>query len=320
MKRVLLIFALLSAIGIGATPAFAEMTKLRIATNQNIDAAAFEVALTKGFFADEGLEVEITPVVSGSASLPMLAAGQIDIAASNFISIALAVKNNLPLEIIGAGDAGRSAPPDLAGIIVKTDSGIKTGKDLEGKRVATNSLKNIIWLFARAWIEQTGGDPQKVDFVEVPFPQMVDALQQGRVDAAFLVQPFISAGLTTGKFEAIGWPYIEVMPGAPVSEWVATSSFIKKNGPLAEKFARALNRASDWIDENEGADEWIKLVSAYTKIKPEIIKSSAAPAFIKTLDPAQIKRLIALMQKNGLLEPTDKINVDQLLHTTVLAP
>ena len=48
----------------------------------------------------------------------------------------------------------------------------------------------MIWLYARAWIQATGGDPDKVTFLEVPFPQMEDALRQQRVDAAFMVAPF----------------------------------------------------------------------------------------------------------------------------------
>jgi NitT/TauT family transport system substrate-binding protein len=316
MKGILGAGLLAGLIALTAGPALAQ-TKLRVGTNQNIDAAALEVARVKGFLAEEGLDVEITPVVGGAASLPTLAAGKIDIAASNLISIVLGVKNDLPFKIIGAGDAGRPKAPDLAGMISKTGSGLKTGKDLEGKKVATNTRNNIIWLFARAWIEKTGGDPDKVNFVEVPFPQMIDALAQGRADAAFLVEPFLSSGLNTKNYEAIGWPYVQVLPGTPISQWVATEDFVKANGPTIEKFARALNKASDWIAKNETNPEWFTLVSAYTKMSPEAVQASAVPVFEKKLDPAAIEQVIALMRKHGLLSSGDKIDVGKLLHSTV---
>ncbi len=317
MKRFVSAFLVFGMTAFAAIPAMSQTTKLRIGTNQNIDAAALEVARVKGFLTAEGLDVEITPVVGGAASLPTLAAGRIDIAASNLISIVLGVKNQLPFKIIAAGDAGRPQAPDIAGMITKTGSGLKTGKDLEGKNVATNTRNNIIWLFARAWIEKTGGNPDKVNFVEVPFPQMIDALAQGRADAAFLVEPFLSSGLQTKSYEAIGWPYAEVMAGTPISQWVATSSYVDANGPTLEKFARALNRAADWIAQNDTSPEWVSLVSAYTKMSPEAVKSSAIPVFSKKLDPAAIEQVTVLMGKHGLLSADDKIDVGKLLHSTV---
>ncbi len=206
----------------------AQLVKLKVSTNQSIDAAAFEAARVLGYFADEGLEVDVTPIVGGAAGLPALAAGQAQVVASNLISIILGAKNGLPFRIVAAGDATFDNPPDLAGLVAPTTSNLKTGKDFEGKRIAVNARNGIIWLFARSWVEATGGDPNKVTYVEVPFPQMIAAVRLGRVDGAFVVEPFLSNGVETGIAKVVGWPYSTVQKRAPISQWVMTQSYIDR--------------------------------------------------------------------------------------------
>src|ERR687891_313208 len=51
-------------------------------------------------------------------------------------------------------------------------------------------LNNVVWLTVRALVEKRGGDPRKLSFIEVPFPQMLDALLNDRVDAIANIEPF----------------------------------------------------------------------------------------------------------------------------------
>jgi NitT/TauT family transport system substrate-binding protein len=75
------------------------------------------------------------------------------------------------------------------GLVVK-DTAIKTGKDLEGKTVGTLALRSG----AQAWVDKTGGDPQKVKRVETPMPQGPQAVASGRVDAFQTTEPFRTQG------------------------------------------------------------------------------------------------------------------------------
>src|SRR5690606_33035549 len=113
-----------------------QLTKLRVSTIPIIDTAPMQAAIAKGYFAAEGLEVDTTPTAGGAVGLPALAAGQVQITFSNIISIVLGAKQGLGFQVIAAGSGTGGEPPDLAGMLVKTGSAIKTGKDLEGKRVA----------------------------------------------------------------------------------------------------------------------------------------------------------------------------------------
>src|SRR6185369_16593038 len=143
----------------------------------------------------------------------------------NIISIVLGAKQGLGFEVIAAGSGTSGTTPDLAAMVAKPGSAFKTGKDLEGKRIAVNTRNNIIWLYARAWVQATGGDPDKVTYLEVPFPQMIDAVRGGRVDAAFVVEPFFSAGRAANAVELVAWPYNSTQKRIPVAQFVASKAF-----------------------------------------------------------------------------------------------
>src|SRR4029079_4623838 len=85
-----------------------------------IDTAPLQVAIAKGFFTAEGIEVDTTPSAGGASGLPALAAGQVQIAFSNIISIVLGAKQGLGFEVIAAGSNTAGTPPDLAAMVVKT--------------------------------------------------------------------------------------------------------------------------------------------------------------------------------------------------------
>ena len=282
--------------------AHAQPTKLRVSTIPIIDTAPLQVGMAKGFFAAEGLEIDTTPTAGGAAGLPALAAGQVQITFSNIISVILGARQGLGFEVIAAGSGTGDNLPDLAALVAKKGHAFKTGKDLEGKRVAVNTRNNIIWLYARAWVQATGGNPDAVTYLEVPFPQMIDAVKGDRVDAAFVVEPFMSAGVKADAVSVVGWPYNAVQKRIPVGQYAATKEFIQKNPQVIEKFVRAYNKAVDWANQNAGSEEWLKIVSAYTRLAPEQLKGLNLPPYDKTVDPAGIDLVVDQMRKHKMIE------------------
>jgi NitT/TauT family transport system substrate-binding protein len=290
--------------GMMASMAWAQSppTKIRVSTIPIIDTAPLQVGIAKGFFAAEGLEIDTTPTAGGAMGLPALAAGQVQITFSNIISVVLGAKQGLGFEVIAAGSNTGDKTPDLAALVAKKGSAIKTGKDLEGKRVAVNTRNNIIWLYARAWVQATGGNPDAVTYLEVPFPQMVDAVKGDRVDAAFVVEPFLSAGVASDSVSIVGWPYNAVQKRIPVSQYVATKTFITQNPGVIDRWVRAYNKSVDWTNQNQGSEEWTKIIAAYTRLAPEQIRSLSLPPYEKTVDAASIDIVVEQMRKNKMIE------------------
>src|SRR5690606_1285559 len=97
----------------------------------------------------EGLQVDLTPTAGGAVGLPALAAGQVQIAFSNVISTALGAAQGLGFRMIAPAANAPDAPPEGTALIAAAGKAFKTGKDLEGKRIAVNNRSNVIWLYSR---------------------------------------------------------------------------------------------------------------------------------------------------------------------------
>src|SRR5947209_2326432 len=79
--------------------------------------------------------------------------------------------------------AGHQAPgADFSAVFVRGESSITSAKDLVGKKVAVNGLKNIGSLCVNAALQASHADYNSILYTEVPFPQMAAALAQGTVD------------------------------------------------------------------------------------------------------------------------------------------
>jgi len=294
------------------------LTKIRVGTIPIVDAAPLMIGISKGFFRQEGLEVDTTPAPGGAALLPSLAAGQFNFAFANTTSALLAIGEGLEFKFVTAGCSTAAQGPDLAGLMARADGGINSGKDLAGKRLAVNNRNNIMWIRAAAWIDRTGGESERVSFVEIPFPQMVDALVSNQVDAAMVNEPFLTVGLQNhgDRVKVVSWPMSGTAPNGVVSEYLATKDYIAKNPQIVESFARAFAHGTDWVLKNKGTAEWEQAVSAYTKIAPERLRGIALPVYDRIIEPQKIQDMIDLMHKYKILKA--KLNVAELIHPTAL--
>lgn len=302
-----------TALGVGA-PVFAQATRLRVSTIPIVDTAPMQVGMAKGFFAEQGIELDTTPTAGGAAGLPALAAGQVQIAFSNIISIVLGAKQGLGFQVIAMGAGTGDTAPDLAGLIAKKGTTFKSGKDFEGKRIAVNTRNNVIWLFAREWVRATGGDPEKVTYLEVPFPQMTDAVRGDRVEAAFVVEPFLSNAINAEGMQLVAWPYNAVMKKVPVGMYAATKTYIDQNPQLIERFVRGYNKSVDWTNANKTSDEWINIVAGYTRLPADKVKGLTVPPYEKTVDAAGVDAVQGLMRKNNMLDAP--VSTASLLYRT----
>jgi len=147
---------------------------------------------------------------------------------------------------------------------------------------------------------------------------MGDAVRGNQIDAAFMVDPFLSSHITSGVTELVGWPYDTIMKRVPIAQYAATRSYIQANPALIERWVRAYNKGIDWINNNKGSDEWLKLIAGYTRLTPEQIKGVSLPLWPKTVDPKAIEKMAQLMRKHGLLERN--VDVKGMLHRTVVEP
>ena len=316
------LFALL-ALAVSATfalPALGQEKKaLRVSIIPIMDVAPLFAGVKEGYFRQQGLEIDTAPTAGGAVGIPGLLAGAYDIVFTNVVSTVQAKAQGLPIRIVAPGSAiGDGSQGDGgAGILVRKGEGIRSGADLVGKSLAVNTQKNIIWLYARAWVQKAGGDPNKVTYREVPFPQMLDALRGKRVDAIFGVDPFITIAKGDAGLEFIGSPYIAVQPNLAVAQYVASEEFIAKNPETLKRFNVALQSGIGWVSKNLGSKELRELIAGYTKINPELLaKMAPLGEPPRNVDLESIRKTVALMKAHELL--AGDVNVEALLAPAVM--
>lgn len=296
-----------------ASPGYAQEKKqLKVSIIPIMDVAPLFAAQKEGYFKEQGLEIDTAPTAGGAIGIPGLMAGAYDLVFTNVVSTVLAKAQGLPVRIVTPGSAVGDSGDGGAGLLVRKGEGLKTGANFAGKSIGVNTQKNIIWLYARAWVQKTGGDPAKVTYRDVPFPQMVDALKGKRVDAIFAVDPFLTIGKEDPQLELIGSPYIVVQPGVAVAQYVATEDFIAKNPETVKRFNAAMQKGIEWVTRNLNTPQLTELIAGYTKIQPAMLaKMSALPPPPRRVDTAQITRTIALMKEHELI--ATEVTVDSLM-------
>ena len=167
-------------------------SKLNVGIMRIGDLSPFFLAVDKGFFKGANLDVSLASMVGGAAIMPALASGSINIGWSNVISIFQGHLQGFDFRFVANGAINKRGTHDIFGLCVSPDSPIKSAKDLAGKTMAVNTLRNIMHATTARWIDSNGGDSSKVKWVELPFPQMAAALVNKQIDAYGAVEPFVT--------------------------------------------------------------------------------------------------------------------------------
>lgn len=284
-----------------STPSQAqEQKKLRVSLIPIIDAAPLVIAKQRGFFNEEGLAVDTTPTNGGAVGIPALIGGAVDIALGNSVTTMLAVSQGLEVVVVAPSSQLVDSPTVSTMIGRKADS-YQTPADFVGKIIGVNTRNGINWLYAKAWIQKRGGDPDKVVFKEVPFPQIADAIKRRQIDASITGEPFKSAFLKDPELAIVGSPFVEVQPGLDVGQYVATAAFAKQNPDVIARFAKALRKGIAWYNSNLGTQELAEAVAEFTKLPVATIREMRLTPLPMTSSLPQIQKTVELMRSQGLL-------------------
>jgi NitT/TauT family transport system substrate-binding protein len=265
-----------------------------------VDVAPIYLGVEQGFFKDRNIDVDIVQTTGGAAAVPGVVAGDFQFAFANITSILLAQTQGLPLKVVASGNASTGDEnADFAGIVVPPGSSITRAKDLEGHTVAVNNLKNIGEVTIRAAIEKDGGDPDKVKFVELPFPDMPGALAGGQVEAAWLVEPFFTVAKQAGNTN-ISSNLAVTAPDLTIGTYFTSQQEISKDKKLVDDFTAAIQESLKYAQDHP--DEVRRILLTYTQIKPEVADAITLPAFPSEINRDSVQTIAELMKKYGMAD------------------
>jgi NitT/TauT family transport system substrate-binding protein len=264
------------------------------------NAAPMYLGMKKGFFAAEGLKIKPHVGEGGAALIPALISGQDQFAFVGVIPAITAVAKSLPIKIVtSSDDAAATEAKDWQTLVVPKGSSIRGVEDLPGKTIAVNALRGLAEVVISRSLEKQGVDYHKVKLLEIPFPEMPAALEDHRVDAALLTEPFLSAVLARGGTQ-IDAPSVETLPSFPNGVYVAASKYIQQNGDMVDRFSRAMNKSLDYAQSHP--DEVRQIIPTFTKTPAAAAAKLRLPAFDSELDRNGIELEAQLTAKYGIIE------------------
>lgn len=274
-----------------------------------VDVAPVYLGQEKGFYSKRGLKLEMSTATGGAAIVPGVASGQFQFGFSNVTSLLVAQSTGVPIKAVANGIASTGVDgKDFSALMVKKGSPIKSPKELEGKKVAINTLKNINETAVRESVRKDGGDPDKVNFVELAFDAMPAALDSGQIDAASVVEPAQATVKSQGGV-VIATPIVDVAKDCTVAMYFTSTQYMQQHPDEVKKFQEATAESLAYADSHP--DEVRQIVTTYTKIPASVLAQVTLPKWPAEANKASIEALAKLGEEDGLFKKTP--DVDALL-------
>lgn len=199
-----------------------------------------QVAVAKDYFAEEGVNVELTTFTTGAAATEAFRSGRGDMISAGDLPSAAMWKTGTVV-----GVAPMSSDTDIFGIVGKTS--INSPADMRGQKVATKVGSTGEFLLYR-YLEAGGVDPSEVDIVNLAPPEMVVALIHGDIVAFSWLAPF-----TTRAIESASDVHLVSSAEGYANNRIilnVTKEMREANPDAVTRVLRAIRKATDFTNEN----------------------------------------------------------------------
>jgi NitT/TauT family transport system substrate-binding protein len=283
-----------------------EKTELLVGVVPVPSSASLYIAEKRGFFKEEGLTVKTEIIQAPTAVMPKIVNGSMDVFMTSYV--VLMTINDSGAAKLKLFQHTMGGAPGFSAVVVGKDSPIKTAADLKGKTIAVNVLKALGQTVTNAHLQAAGLTPEDAKFVAVPFADQLGALSSGKVDAAWLVEPFLSAAMKSGARQIFD-TVTGVTEGVPIDGWGVTEQWLAKYPKTAAAFHRAIAKAQKIAGEDRKAID--EVVPTYTQIPADVAAAMKVGSFTMEVDQASVQKLADLMLSYGFLK--SKVDVARLI-------
>lgn len=265
-------------------------------------------AQEKGYFAEEGLDVDIQMPADSNDALKLVAAGKIDLALSYQPQVLMARGEHIPVTSIAA-----IVRHPLNHLMVPAASGVKTPADLNGKTVGYSSIP-LYEAMVKTMVQNSGGDPGSIKLVDVGF-NLIPALATGQTDA--IIGGFINHEQLL--LEKEGHPVTSLNPtdyGVPdyyELVLVASQQGLQSSKEDFKKFMTAAAKGQQFVKDHpeEALSLLLKHEDQTSPLDPDIEKKSLE-ILLPLMDAGQ--------QPFGYQDPASWTKVEEWLKSNKLLP
>ncbi|MFC5831752.1 ABC transporter substrate-binding protein [Nonomuraea insulae] len=295
----------------GGTTAASDMkTDLLIGQYPGADSAPLFIAMERGFFKEEGLNVKQEPIQAPQMVLGKLSNGSMDVILGSYATI-LTIQASGAEKFKYIADSYQGAAGAF-GVMVKKGSTITDVAGLKGKKIGVNAKVGLGTLTMNPHLKIAGIDPAKdIQYVEIPTTNWLSSLDKGDVDAVWMTDPYVSQA----KKELGATMLLDTMSGPtdglPITGWAATEKWVSENPKTLAAFQRAMAKAQNIAATDRSAVT--KVLPTFTKIPAETAATINLGAYPTTLSAQRIQRVADLMLDSGMLK--QKMDVSPMIYS-----
>jgi NitT/TauT family transport system substrate-binding protein len=258
-----------AAASAAARPAASGLERVSYATSPGLSSAQTYVGVGRGYFRDAGIDLDIQPQGSGTDVLPQLATSKIDIAHTNINAGTYnALTRGLPLKFVADGGHDEKGRGYTAMVVRKAlvDSGkVKNPPDLKGLKIGVFNKGSTVDMTTQMILATAKLQPSDVTFQYTSFDESVVALGNNAIDAAVLVEPYVTASVEKG-FTARMWGASDLIGTMQTTMVNFSPDFAAKRQDTGNRFMEAYLKGSrDYMDAVTQGKDWDAIVAMLTK-------------------------------------------------------
>lgn len=266
-----------------ATPAPAMVTVRIGIVGSAADAGVF-IAQERGYFHEEGIDLETTRFQALQQQVPLLGTGQLDIGGGGVNAGLLnAVAQEVPLRIV-ADKGSMLAGFRWQGFVVRQDvidSGSFAGcASFRGMRVANAADGNSAQIVLERLLGECGLSLADIELVVMGYPDMPVAFRNGAIEASHMLEPGITRGAREGLYTLFRGSE-EIYPGQQNAVLLYGPPFMAERREAAQRFMVAYVRGlrAHWEAFTRGTDkaEILDILNRSTGVNDRALIEQMAP-------------------------------------------
>jgi NitT/TauT family transport system substrate-binding protein len=304
---------LAAAMGIAAVAtggAAQAQTKITVAYTAVSDFAPGFIAVEQGLFKKRGLDVDFKLVPLNPQIPAALQSDSMQIGGTTTPVQIQAVDGGLDLvAVAGSGVTRRN--DTLFGVLARVEAPITTPQGFIGKKVGTPGLGAFLHVMFRQWLIDKGVDPKQVTFIEVGFPQHLDVLKAGSIDAVITGQPFTTRIVQAGVGVLATNFSDNLTTDLPIITYASTRAWAEKNPKAAIGFREAIAEASAMANDPKNVEIVRAAVGKYISLPAPVLQSLVFGKWQAELTEDGLRAWVKMMKGQGMIQ-TD-IDVTKLI-------
>lgn len=230
------------------------------------------IAEKKGYFKEEGLNVENHLMTGPDKNAPLVANGVAEVAFGSVYNNIAVAANDVKVKLLAplANAGGTQA------VVIRKDLELKSAKDLEGKKIAMTSGAGVL-IAIRNMCEELGVDIKKIEFVNMQPSDQLAAFAKGDVDAIAIWEPWVGKAIQAGGRLLFSGTQANFPEKQGPVHWIdfymtvqVTDEFYNEHSDETVKLLKALSKATDFINQNP--DKAAEIIAEEINISKEDCK------------------------------------------------